>query len=81
MSADKIPGKPKLLDCFVYVELYASDISQYGAVCKKWLELAQVFYIIVDRCAQKDIVAFCYGMDIICIFSQCPIGDSFLECR
>ena len=36
MSADKISGKSKLLDCFVYVELYASNISQYGAVCKEW---------------------------------------------
>ena len=79
MSADKIPGKSKLLDCFVYVELYASNISQYGAVCKKWFELAQVFYIIVDWCTQKDIVTPSYSVYVICIFSQRPIGDCFLE--
>ena len=79
MSADKIPGKTELLDCFIYVELYTPDISQYSAVCKKRLELAQIFYVIVDRCAQKDIVTSSYSMYVICIFSQRPIGDSFLE--
>ena len=79
MSADKISGKFKLLDCFVYVELYAANISQYSAVCKKRLELTQIFYVIVDRCAQKDIVTPSYSMYVICIFSQRSIGDSFLE--